>query len=420
MSRTASRSARPDVRYRSARRTDVDVLAQLGARAYRVASVEQRRQHYLEHPRFSLRDVRVAELDGAVVGLLVLYPLRAYVRGTAIPVTGVGSVAVSPEHRRRGIGEALIRAALREMRARGDRFSALYAYRSSWYRGFGWGALEYVHQLAIAPAQLPPSDEAHRVRRMRTPDRAAVVALYDRIARQGHFALARNDAWWSGRLWDYPGDWIVYEGRRRGSIEGYLHYDAEASKGPFRLAMTVSEFVAATPEAHRGLVGHLASLRDQYEELHIAVPGDAAWLTLCRNAQNLHPGSEIGAYHDAGNVAQGARLRLVDVKGALESLPVAADARGEIVLEVADPVLPANARSWRITAREGRVRVTAASRTRLPRLSATAESLAAIVSGTLSPVRAAEAGIITGSAAAEVVETWFRARPAFLYQLNAF
>jgi predicted acetyltransferase len=418
VSRTPARP--PAIRYRAARRTDVDVMAELGARAYRVASVEQRRHHYLEHPRFTLRDVRVAELEGALVGLLILYPLEAFVRGESVPVTGVGSVAVSPEHRRRGVGEAMMRAALREMRARGDRFSALYAYRSSWYRGFGWGPFEYVHQLAIAPANLPTFEEARNVRRLRLPDRAAVQLLYERVARQGHFALARNDGWWTDRLWDYPGDWIVYEGRRRGSIEGFLHYDAEASKGPFRLAMTVSELVAATPEAHRGLVGHLASLRDQYEEVHIAVPGDAAWLALCRNAQNLHPGSEIGAYHDAGNVAEGARLRLVDVKAGLESLPVAREARGEILLEVSDPVLPANARTWRVVAQNGRLRVTASTRGTAPRLSAPVDILAGIVAGTLAPTRAAEAGLVSGADAAEIVEPWFRTRPAFLYQLNAF
>lgn len=419
MSRAASRSTRPDVRYRPARRSDVDACAELGARAYRVASVEQRRQHYLEHPRFSLRDVRVVELDGAVVGLLILYPLHAYVRGEVVPITGVGSVAVSPEHRRRGIGEALMRAALQEMHARGDRFSALYAYRSSWYRPFGWGAFEYVHQLAIPPALLPASDQSSRVRRVRAADRPAVQALYDRVARNGHFALARTPAWWRDRLWDYPGEWILYAGRR-GAIEGFLHYDSEATKGPFRLAMTVSEFVAASPEAHRGLVGHLASLRDQYEELHIAVPGDAAWLTLCRNPHNLHPGSEIGAYHDAGNVAQGARLRLVDVKGALETLPIAPDARGEIVLEVSDPVLVANTGAWRVVARDGGLQITEAGRSRAPRLSTTVEALAGIVAGTVPPIRAAEAGIVDGSDAATVIESWFRTRPAFLHQLNAF
>jgi hypothetical protein len=44
-----------------------------------------------------------------------------------------------------------------------------------------------------------------------------------------------------------------------------------------------------------------------------------------------------------------------------------------------------------------------------------------LVAGTWSPLRATEMGLIESvHGAAEVAETWFRARPAFLYQFNAF
>src|SRR6185295_11137939 len=247
----------PAIRYRPARRTDVETLAELGTRTYRVASVEKRREFYTDHPRFGLRDVRVIELEGQVVASLVLYPFHAYVRGQKIPVTGVGSVAVSPEHRRRGVGEAGMRAALRELRQRGSHLSVLYPFRNYYYRRLGYGTIEYVHQLAVAAANLPLSDEARRVRRMLLPDRVAIEALYERAAQQGHFALTRAPEWWARRLWTYPGDWVVYEGKRRGQIEGYLYYEVENSRGPFRLAITLNEFVASTPEAHQGLLGHL-------------------------------------------------------------------------------------------------------------------------------------------------------------------
>jgi len=113
------------LQYRPARKTDVDALVDLSLRAYRVSSAEARREFFGEHPRFGLRDVRVGELEGVVVAALVLYPLHAFVRGAKLPVTGIGSVAVSPEHRRRGLGDALIRAALAEMRERGDALSML-------------------------------------------------------------------------------------------------------------------------------------------------------------------------------------------------------------------------------------------------------------------------------------------------------
>ena len=416
----------PVIRYRAARRTDVETLADLGARAYRVSSVEKRREFYTDHPRFSLRDVRVAELEGQVVASLVLYPLSAWVRGQVLPVTGVGSVAVSPEHRRRGIGEALMRAALREMRQRGSALSILYAFRGSYYRKLGYGTIEVVQPLAFAPTNLPASDEARFTRRLMLPDRPAVQALYDRVAQQGHFTLHRKHEWWTQRLWNYPGDWVIYEGRRRGQIEGYLYYEIDSTPGPFRLAMTLIELVASTPEAHRGLVGHLASLADQVQEIHFAAPGDNAWLALFRTAQNLRPGAEIGIVSDTGNVANGAMLRITDVKLALETLPVSPLARGEIVLDVDDPVLPQNARAYRVGARDGRLKIRpevarAGAKPRLPRLSVACDVLGPLVAGTLSPIRAAETGLVgSSSGAAETVEHWFCSRPAFLHQLNAF
>ncbi len=419
----------PAMRYRPARRTDVETLAELGLLAYRVSSFEKRREFYTDHPRFSLRDVRVGELEGRIVASLVLYPLVAWVRGQQVPVTGVGSVAVSPEHRRRGVGETLMRSALRELRQRGSAFSALYAFRGSFYRKLGYGVVEVVQQLAISPANLPASEESRRVRRLLLPDRPAVEALYERVAAQGHFALARTREWWAQRLWDYPGDWVVHEGRRRGQIEGYLHYEVDTTHGPFRLGLTLTEFVAASPEAHRGLVGYLASLADQVQEIHHATSADNLWLATLRTAQNLRPGAEMGVLLDTGGVAHGAMLRVNDVKAGLECLPVSPHARGEVVLDVDDPVLPQNARAWRVAAREGRLHVKPevaggpgpkAGRGRLPRLQVPADALGPLLAGTLSATGAAAAGLIESSGGAEVVEPWFRAKPAFLYPMNVF
>jgi hypothetical protein len=114
-------------------------------------------------------------------------------------------------------------------------------------------------------------------------------------------------------------------------------------------------------------------------------------------------------------------LRINDVKGALELMPPAGNGRGELVLEVDDPILPLNSRSWHVKVVDGRLRVAAEPSRRLPRLTTTPDALAQLYAGTLSAARAAEAGLVgsTGGAA-EIADHWFRARPAFLYQFNAF
>lgn len=421
-----ARGARPPaLRYRPARRTDVETLADLGHRAYRVASLEKRREFYTDHPRFTIRDVRVGEVDGQIVASLVLYPFTAFVRGQRLPLVGVGSVAVAPERRRQGIGEALLRAMFRDMRQSGRAFSVLYPFRGSYYRKLGYGTIEIAHPMAFSPAVLPQSDEARRTRRLMLPDRAAVQELYARVAQQGHFALERKPEWWAQRLWTHPGEWVVYEGRRRGQIEGYLYYEVDAARGPFHLELVLSEFVAATPEAHRGLVGHLATLADQVDQIEFAAPGDSAWPLLLRTPQNLKPGPEVGLLGDTGNLGAGLMLRVLDVK-ALEAFPVAPAVRGEIVLEVADEVVPQNARAWRVGARDGRLRVRpdtdrGATKPATPRLTVGADMLGPLVAGTIAPTRAAEVGLLDSTGgAAELVEPWFRTRPAFLHPFNAF
>jgi predicted acetyltransferase len=417
----------PPLHYRPARRTDIETLVDLSLRAYRVSSAEARRDFFGDHPRFGLRDVRVGELDGEIVAALVLYPLHAWVRGEKLPVTGIGSVAVSPEHRRRGVGEALVRASLREMRQRGDALSMLYAFRGDFYRRFGWGLIETPIMLSVPPALLPASEESRRVRRLRMPDRPLVQQLYDRYARErGHFALARRAEWWERRLWGYEGEWIVYE-RRRGQIEGYLHVQVDAGDGPWKLVLTVNEFVALTPDAHRGLAGYLHGLRDQAVELVMSTPPDAPWAAELGDAANLRGEMKLGVVRSSGHAGYGAMLRLVEVKSALESLPVAPHARGELLLDVRDEMIPSNERTWRVHARDGRLSVRAetarqaASRDRLPRLTTSAEVLAILVAGAVSPVVAAERGMVEDlRGAAALLDPWFRTRPAFLQPMNAF
>ena len=116
-------------------------------------------------------------------------------------------------------------------------------------------------------------------------------------------------------------------------------------------------------------------------------------------------------------------LRVHDVRAALAALPVSRLAAGEVVIEVEDPVLPANARAWRVRARGGRLAAGPAGSARgkrTPRLGVSAAMLGPLLAGTLDPVRAAETGLIESDGGAEAVEQWFRTRPAFVHQLNGF
>jgi len=94
---------------------------------------------------------------------------------------------------------------------------------------------------------------------------------------------------------------------------------------------------------------------------------------------------------------------------------------------VRDETIPSNERAWHVHARDGHLSVRAetaqqaASRDRLPRLTASAEALAILVAGAVSPVVAAERGLVEDlRGAAALVDPWFRTRPVFLMPMNGF
>jgi len=201
----------------------------------------------------------------------------------------------------------------------------------------------------------------------------------------------------------------------------------DSGDGPWKLVLTINEFVALTPDAHRGLTGYLHGLRDQAVELVMSTPPDAPWAAELGDAANLRGEMKLGVVRSSGHAGYGAMLRLVDVKSALESLPVASQARGELISDVRDAVVPSNDRAWRVHARDGHLTVRgetarqAASRDKLPRLTASAEALAIVVAGAVSPVVAVERGLVEDQrGAAALVEPWFRTRPVFLMPMNGF
>lgn len=75
----------------------------------------------------------VAEHDGAVVGYLLF--TRAHVAAT--PILALAPLAVAKERQRGGIGQALVRAGLETVRARGERAVVLVGH-PAYYRRFGF------------------------------------------------------------------------------------------------------------------------------------------------------------------------------------------------------------------------------------------------------------------------------------------
>ena len=91
-------------------------------------------------------------------GGLILIPMAQYYGGHAVPMTGIGAVAVSPEFRGRGAATKLMRAAVREMHDEGMALSTLYPATEPLYRRAGYEQAGVQFAVRIALTSIPFTD----------------------------------------------------------------------------------------------------------------------------------------------------------------------------------------------------------------------------------------------------------------------
>ena len=298
----------------------------------------------------------VGEAGGQLVAACQLHPLRQWVAGRALDVAGVGTVSISPVHRKHRIGAELVTRALHAARARGDVASALYPFRTSFYRKLGYGEAGVVQQFQVAPDALPESAERRRVELLDS-DRAmlAALALYNAWARTQTGQLERGEPLWLRLCTAQDRALVGYRGGG-GELEGYARVTYRTDLPLPTRYLEVEELVWTTPAARRGLYGWLASLDDQWPQLLIrALPSQrfADWIREPRLPHGAAP--PWGLWAPAATVLMGPMFRLLDVAGAWEQRPIASAPPLTIALEVADSQLPSNQGRWRLALDAGRI-----------------------------------------------------------------
>ncbi|MFI9010531.1 enhanced intracellular survival protein Eis [Actinosynnema sp. NPDC053489] len=123
----------------------------------------------------------LAELDGRVAGVLAIKDFHQFHGGEPVPMGGVAGVAVDPWARGRGVAGALLDAALRDMRDRGQVVSALFATAPAVYRSRGWDA-GGVHEELEFPLDRLPAGERIASRPAVAGDLPALHACYVDLA----------------------------------------------------------------------------------------------------------------------------------------------------------------------------------------------------------------------------------------------
>jgi predicted acetyltransferase len=291
--------------------------------------------------RFGRENLRLARSGGAVVGGVGILRMGQWFGGRSIPTGGITAVAVGPEARSRGVGGALMRSTIVELRAQSVPLSTLYPATLPLYRSVGYetAGVRTIHRFTLPT--LDAGDRACEVRLATPSDHEAMRAVYAERARRTNGLLDRCTLW-SGIF-----DPIVVEKRHQyvaigasGRIEGYIVY--AVTKGAPMLEVSVRDLVAITPEAGRTLLSLLADHRSVAHKATASLgPGDPVLMLQREQTREIADRFPW-------------MLRVVDAPAALAARGYSPHVRAEVHFEVRDALFGESARRIVLTVDGGR------------------------------------------------------------------
>jgi predicted acetyltransferase len=303
--------------------------------------------------RFEFDRTLAAFDDATPVGVTMCYSFQLSVPGLQmLPAAGVTFVAVMPTYRRQGVLSSLMRRQLADVRDRGEPLAILWASEAVIYGRYGYGRASWHLDFTLrrgegglAAGRGAPAGDGLRLR-IAEPEAALpeLAKVYDTVLASRPGMFGRNDAWWRSAIFD-PAE------QRHGAspLRCLLAEDASGPRGYALYAgvdtwtgflpenvLTVRELMAADPAASAALCADLLS-RDLTTEFRLPHrPVDDPLLYQLADPRRTRPKLNDNLW-----------VRIVDLPRALAgrrySCPV------DVVLEVRDEILPANAGRWRLS-----------------------------------------------------------------------
>ena len=274
--------------------------------------------------------LRLAHIDGEVVGGYMLLPAGQYFGGKSVPAQLVTAVAVHPAWRRRGVAGALMQDCIAFARDRGAAVAPLHAATVRLYRRWGWEVCSQTLRQIVRTQALMGFSGAGRVRV--NPGHTSVEAL-----RRTHLArwdgpLDRPD-WFLAVEWN-PGDadasHYEYGWYEDEVLTGYVRYESERQPAGW-IRLRVQEFITTTGEALRGLLSFLGGQESQSRDVtfvHSALVDASPLLWLLPEP---HRDLEIEGFLCW-------MQRIVTIETAMTARGWPERASGRVELEVTDPV----------------------------------------------------------------------------------
>ncbi|WP_439026038.1 GNAT family N-acetyltransferase [Haloarchaeobius sp. DT45] len=326
-------------------------------------------------------------------------------RGVSVEMPGLTAVASPPEHRHGGNVRRMLVGSLEEYRDRGAPLSALWPFKYSFYRKYGWDTTNHRSELEFDTGVLEPVvadlDADGSFRRLDGDDWDAVDTVYRAMTRSEDLSIGRTEDWWRHHWFEGWGrDPYVYGWERNGDLAGYVNYKVESGDDGRTLA--VWELGAVDHEAYLHCLRFLYSHDSQVSTVTLHTGTDPLLLDLVDDPHGVTVKRKTGPM-----------VRIVDVVDALETFPYPSGVETSVVLAVDDPLVDWNDGRFELVVGDGEGTCTPTGAA--PDVTLDVAALSQLVVGVAPPSRLEKTATIrVDGGAREDLATLFPPRNVFL------
>ena len=332
-----------DIEIRVPTADEVNGVFDVRAHAFAVDESDRERWLALADPAGMV----TAFLGTEVVGSVNVLGLGQWFGGRALPMGGLATVVVRPEHRGEGIAARLLEASIARMRERGLWISTLHPATTRVYRAAGWeiGGDLAVHEIPTRSLERLPRGESESLRRLTREDLPLVQVCYDAAAANRSGWMDRKEWWW-GVLADevFADQFFVYgvdcdDGSD--ALAGYVMFSQKPSDG-WGYRIHVEEMVTRGPAASVTLWRLLGTHGMQVETITVQ-RGPVDELLLVLPEQDVKQVGNNRWMH-----------RLVDVREAIAGRGYPPDVTATVHFQLSDRLAPWNEGRWILQVEGGR------------------------------------------------------------------
>ena len=292
-----------------------------------IPDLDQMRQN---EPYREKQRTLVAFVDEQPQATLASHEMTQNVRGTVLPMGGVGGVASMPSGRRRGLVRQLFERLFSMYREAGWPISTLYPFRDSFYERLGYASFPMARFLTINPEALAP---LVRHEKQGSCEQVAMKdafeewrAFLERYQRETHgFALKHVTN--ARRVQDKNDAWVAFARDDDGEIAGAMTYRITGYTGK----LLASTFYTTSALGRYHLLDWVGRHADQVKDAVIEVrPDDSpeTWFHDLRGTVRT----------DSEDSWPGPMARVVNVAG----LTGIGAGDGEVAVEIHDALCPWN------------------------------------------------------------------------------